>query len=199
MQQKSRCIHCGSPDIGKGCRYGPHGVHFHPNDSTKCAYCGSSSFGRGCKINPTSDLHVHGINFNSMIKESTQSFLNETLLMHEIKKDYKDFLCYKLGIIDEKGNKLKVPVTEQERASFSPFVRTILRIKKHLGSKIQLIETCDELNKTVNAMSETVEARSKIIGYQARVDSTINELFKILDEASADGLSAELVNSLIKA
>ena len=72
-QQLSRCMYCGSTSYGKGCRYAPHGVHFHPGDAKKCSYCGSNSFGKGCKLNPFDDLHLHGINYNSMFKESLKN------------------------------------------------------------------------------------------------------------------------------
>jgi hypothetical protein len=69
-QAISRCMYCNSTSYGKGCRYAPGGVHFHPNDPKKCSYCGSTSFGNGCKLNPFDNLHLHGINYNSMFKES---------------------------------------------------------------------------------------------------------------------------------
>ncbi len=48
--QRSRCMYCSSPDYGKGCRFGPHGVHFHADNSKKCAFCGSPDYGKGCKL-----------------------------------------------------------------------------------------------------------------------------------------------------
>ena len=98
-QQISRCMYCSSTSYGKGCRYGPHGVHFHPDDAKKCSYCGSTSFGRGCKVNPFDDLHLHGINYNSMFKES----LKNSFMIEQLNKDFKDYEAYKLGIIDENG------------------------------------------------------------------------------------------------
>jgi hypothetical protein len=46
-----------------------------------------------------------------MYKESVQSFLDNNVLLNHLKKDYKEFQCYALGIIDENGNKLKNPIT----------------------------------------------------------------------------------------
>ena len=195
---KSRCTFCGSTDRGKGCRFGPHGVHFHQDDPTKCSYCGSSDYGKGCKINPTSDLHMRGAVFNNMYKESVQSFLDNNVLLKELKKDYKDFQCFKLGIIDENGNKLKNPITEQEQIAYSSFTRTVLRLKKYLGSKIDLMEAHNSLDSTLN-LNENIEHYKKVLVYQDRINDIVNELYKTLDEAQQDGLPLEDIKKLIKA
>jgi hypothetical protein len=192
-------MYCGSSDIGKNCRYAPHGVHFHPNDSTKCAYCKSPNFGRGCKLNPTSDLHIHGINYNNMFRESVESFLHSSILLKELRKDYKDFACYKLGIIDDKGNKIKTPLTEQELASYTASTKTILKLKKYLGSKIELVNTQDELSSLTKPINESFEVHNKTLMYQEQIDLVVNQLYKIFEEAQQDGLSIEVIQRLIKA
>ena len=138
--QQSRCMYCGSTTRGKGCRYAPHGVHFFPDDPTKCAYCGSTNYGKGCHVNPIGDTHIHGINYNSMFKESLQSFLDNEIFINEIKKEYKQFTAYKLGLIDDNGNKIRNPISEAEQAAYSPMVKTIIRLKKYLGSKADLLD-----------------------------------------------------------
>lgn len=199
MQQKSRCMYCGSSDIGKNCRYAPHGVHFHPNDSTKCAYCKSPNFGRGCKLNPTSDLHIHGINYNTMFRESVEGFLHSSILLKELQKDYKDFLCYKLGIIDEKGNKIKTPLTEQEQASYTASVKTILKLKKYLGSKIELMQSQEDLSSLTKPINENFELHAKTSIHKERINEAVNQIYKAFEEAHADGLPIEVIQKLIKA
>ena len=197
--QKSRCMYCGSVDHGKGCRFGPHGVHFHPDDSTKCGFCGSTSYGRGCRLNPTSDLHVHGSNFNSMYRESIQSFLDNEVLLRELKKDFKEFRCFELGLIDGKGNKIKNPITEQEKLSFTPFVKTILKVKKYLGSKLDLLEAQNDLSASSMQLNENIEHYKKVLEYQSKVSDIVNDLYKTLDEATANGLCLEDIQKLLKA
>jgi len=195
---KSRCVYCGSVDYGKGCRYGPHGVHFHPNNSTKCAYCGSTDYGKGCKLNPTTNLHVHGIAYNSMIKDSIQSFLDNEVLLKELKKDYTDFVAFERGIIDNSGNKIKEPITEEEKACFGPFVKTIIRLKKYLGAKIELMEASTKLTECSVQHGDLVKYK-KLLEYQERITSNVNDLYQTLDEARQDGLSFEDINKLIRA
>lgn len=197
-QQKSRCTYCSSADYGKGCRFGPHGVHFHPNSAAKCCYCGSASFGRGCKLNPTSDIHVHGIHYNSMFKESIQSFLEHKVFVHELKKNFTDFQAYKLEIIDENGNKLREPITEAERVAFSPMVKTIIRLKKFLGPKLDLMEAA-LIMESVNDEQEDIERYKKIVDYRERINDVIEEVYELLDEAHADGLQVEDIHRILKA
>ena len=196
--QKSRCNYCGSTDYGKGCRFGPHGVHFHPNNSLKCSYCGSPDYGKGCKLNPTTNLHVHGAVFNSMYKESVQSYFENEVLIEFLKKDFAEFPCYKLGIIDENGNKLKEPITEQEQASYTPFVKTILKLKRYLGSKVELLEATNNLKKS-SKINENIEQYKKVLVYRQRIDNIVNELNKTLNEAFDDGIPLEEVKNLIQA
>ena len=198
MQMKSRCTYCGSTDYGKGCSFGPHKVHLHANDGRKCAYCGSGNFGRGCKLNPTSDLHIHGINYNTMFKESMQEFVEQKLLIKELKKAFSEFVCYQHGIIDDHGNKIKEPVTESEKASYGPYIKTIIRIKKYLGPKIDLFEAELMLSESKNNSANIVEYK-KLLDYQDRIFNTINNLYEIMEEAQQDGLSLDSIKTLIKA
>jgi hypothetical protein len=195
---KSRCTYCGSCDYGKGCRFGPQNTHFHLNDGKKCAYCGSGSFGRGCKINPTSDLHIHGIHYNTMFKESMQEFVEQKLLLHQLKKDFVDFPCFKLGIIDKQGNKIREPLSENEKASYGPFTKTIIKLKKYLGSKVDLIDAEFALSESSLQVKDIIVYK-KILEYQDRINNHVNGLYKIIEEAQQEGLSLDSIKNLIKA
>jgi len=198
MTTKSRCTYCSSINFGKGCRYGPHGVHFHPNDSTRCAYCNSPNYGKGCRVNPTSDLHIHGITFNTMFRETVQSFLDNKVLIKELKKDFTEFECFKCGVIDENGNKVNSPVTEEQKSSFSPMIKTLLKIKRHLGSKVELLQVHDLLENRVSFDTDLVQYE-KVLTYKDKIDDVINNLYQILDEAQRDGVSIENIKKLIQA
>jgi len=196
--QYSRCMYCGSTDYGKGCRYGPHGVHLHSDAPGKCVYCGSPNFGKGCKINPTNDLHIHGISYNSMFREQLQGFLTNEILLKELKKDFTQFECYQLGIIDKQGNKIKAPITEAEHSSFSPLTKTILRIKKYLGPKIELLELKNLAENQINFTEDLIKYE-KMLTYKDKVTETINELYSIFETAQKDGFSLEEIKKLIQA
>jgi hypothetical protein len=197
LTRRSRCMYCGSPNRGKGCADGPHVVHFH-QDSTGCSYCGSPNYGRGCKVNPEGDLHMRGSVFNNMYRESLQSYLDNEILLKELKKDFSEFECHTLGIIDEKGNKIKAPVTEQEQVAYSPMVRTILRLKRFLGPKTDLLEATSLLEKQTKNF-EDIAKYKRFLEYQDKVDDVIEDLYKILNEATQEGFKLEDIKKLIKA
>ena len=197
--QKSRCVFCNSTDYGKGCRFGSHGVHFHPQDFSKCSYCGSPDFGKGCRLNPTNNLHIHGGVYNNMHKENMQSILDNILLINELKKSYTEFQCYKLGVIDGNGNKIKQPITEEEQHSYCSLTRTILRVKKYLGSKIDLLDTAQNFNRENVGISESVEQHKKVIHYRDKFDSLVNEMYKLTEEATHDGIALDSIKKIIRA
>jgi hypothetical protein len=134
-----------------------------------------------------------------MYKESMQSFLDNVVLLNYLKKDFTQFECYRLGIIDENGNKLKTPITESEQIAYSSFTRTIIKLKKYLGSKVELMEASNSLEKLTVSLNENVEHYKRFLEYQDKVDSIINELYKTLDEAQQNGIPLEEVKRLIKA
>jgi hypothetical protein len=189
----SRCLYCQSTSYGKGCRYGPKGVHFHSDNPLKCAYCGSTSYGPGCKFNPISKIHIHGIDYNIMFKESVQ----KDFLINALYKEFKDFESYKLGIIDEDGNKIKEPITEEEKAAYSPAVRTILKVKKYLGSKIDLMKHTMVLENT-QKLNYNKENHKEILLYEEKINDIFRQLHEATNSALENGLTLEQIESILQ-
>ncbi len=193
MAKISRCVFCGSTSYGRGCRFGPKGHHFHPDDSTKCSWCGSTSYGKGCRLNPNGTEHVHGIDYNPMIREA----LNNQLLLNQLNKPFTEFQAYKLKLIDNNGNIIKEPITEQEIASLTPTVKTILKIKKYLGSKLDIINNSVVLENTAK-IKYTKESYSKLIELEEQISDIYAELHKTVAQAHADGISLEEINAVLQ-
>ena len=188
----SRCMYCNATSFGKGCKYGPKGVHFHPDDAKKCSYCGSTSYGRGCRLNPFSDLHLHGIDYNKMFNES----LNNKFLLNVLNKNFKDFEAYKLGIINQNGDKIKEPITEQEKLAYSPETKTILKIKKYLGSKLDLINQTAIL-ESASKLNYNKDNHKTLLHYEQKINNIIADLHETTENALRDGLSVEQVQALL--
>ena len=189
----SRCMYCNSTSYGKGCKYAPKSVHFHPDDAKKCSYCGSTSYGRGCRMNPFSDIHLHGIDYNKMFNES---FKNK-FLTQQLNKNFTDFEAYKLGIINEVGNKIKEPVTEQEIAAYSPETKTILKIKKYLGSKLDLINQTAIL-ENASKTEYNRDTHKTFLEYEQKINNIFAQLHETTDNAIKDGLTLEQVQALLQ-
>ena len=189
----SRCLYCNSTSYGRGCKYAPKGIHFHPSDPKKCSYCGSTSYGRGCRLNPFSDLHLHGIDYNKMFNEA----LKNKFLTQQLNKNFTNFEAYKLGIINEVGNKIKEPVTEQEHAAYSPETKTILKIKKYLGSKLDLINQTAILENASKA-EYNKETHKTFLEYEQKINNIFAQLHETTDNAIKDGLTLEQVQALLQ-
>ena len=196
MNQLSRCVFCSSTSYGKGCRYSTNGVHFHPDDPKKCSYCGSTSYGKGCRYS-TNGVHIHGINYNSMLKERIEDVLTHKLLLTELKKPFIEFDAYRLGLINEKGNKIKEPVTEEENMALSPSNRTLFQIKRFLGSKVELIENM-EILENQKLLNLSVEKYSKLLEYETKINKIFEEFHALIHEAEEDNISFEILEALIK-
>jgi hypothetical protein len=189
----SRCMYCNSTSYGKGCKYAPKGVHFHPEDPKRCSYCGSTSYGRGCRLNPFSDIHLHGIDYNKMFNES----LKNKFLTQQLNKNFTDFEAYKLGIINEVGNKIKEPITEQEKAAYSSETKTILKIKKYLGSKLDLINQTAIL-ENASKVEYNKENHKTFLEYEQKINDIFAQLHETTDNALKDGLTLEQVQALLQ-
>lgn len=185
----SKCFYCGSLSYGKGCNYGPHKIHVHLNDPKKCIYCGSLSYGRGCRVNPFSDLHIHGIQFNTLIQEQLETnvcmenvlrkYLTESLHWHQ---------AFRLGLIDADGNPLRDPVTEQERQSLGPLDKTLLRIRRYLGPKrdfLSLLPESEKLNESVSFPKAEV--------WEEKLRKDLDRLHQTIAEATQDGAPTEWI------
>lgn len=188
----SRCMYCNATSYGKGCKYAPKGIHFHPDDPKKCSYCGSTSYGRGCRLNPFSDIHLHGVDYNKMFNES----LKNRFLLSILNKEYKEFEAYKLGIINENGDKIKEPITEQEQAAYSPETKTVLKIKKYLGPKLDLINQTSIL-ESQSKLNYNKDNHKKLLEFEQKINDIIAELHKTTEEALKEGLSVEQVQALL--
>lgn len=134
-----------------------------------------------------------------MYKEELHSILDNSVLINELKKDYTEFECYKLGITDRDGNKIKQPLTEAEQLAYSPLTRTILRVKKYLGAKVDLLDAAQTFSRETAGLHESVEQHKKIVQYREKFDSLINEMYKLVQEAQNDGIPAENLKKIIRA
>jgi len=189
----SRCVYCGSPNFGSGCRYSPQGKHLHPDDPKKCSYCGSTNYGKGCRYSPDG-IHIHGIQYNGMLKEQVSSVLNTNVILHLINKPIESYDAYKLGIIDEQGMCIRKPVTTQEHNSYTLEVKTLLQLKKSLGTKIDVITSKLQLEATTNTV--TVD-QYKLSYYDEQIQGIFNDLTHIVEQALADGIPSSLIFNCI--
>jgi hypothetical protein len=144
-------------------------------------------------MNPFSKDHVHGIMYNNMFKES----LATSFFVNELFKPVVEFKAYKLGIVDEYGNRIKEPITEEEKAAYTPVVRTLLKVKRYLGSKLDLITQSTILEKE-NSLNYNKEQHKILLEFSNKYEDIFSELHKVTDSAIRAGLSLEQIESLLR-
>jgi len=117
-------------------------------------------------------------------------------LLSALNKQFRDFEAYKLGIINEKGDKIKEPVTEQEQSAYSPETKTVLKIKKYLGSKLDLINQTAIL-ESASKLNYNKDNHKKVLEYEQKINDIFAELHEVTDNALKDGLTLEQVQALL--
>jgi hypothetical protein len=185
--KQSRCFYCGSLSYGKGCSYGPGGVHVHLDDPNKCIYCGSQSYGRGCRINPTSDLHIRGIQFNTLLREDLEREVAlETILRKYLTGDLDQMPIFKHGLVDVEGNILRECQSEYEQQILSPLTKTLLRVRRFLGPKKDLLN--------LGMLQESKSAAPEHSQYwEEKIQEVLNSLHEVVQQALNEGASTEWV------
>ena len=81
--------------------------------------------------------------------------------------------AFKLGLIDNKGNKLKKPFTEKEKSSYNYFHRLVFNIKKLI-------------NKVPGGSSKIASYASALFLIKEKLDLSDKSLEKILSECGVD-------------
>lgn len=199
-KQLSRCMFCNSTMYGSGCPYSPHKKHVHVSDGRKCIYCGSIATGTGCPYNPFSRIHVKGVEFNTMAKESIHNSIMTSLFLSRFIQPVIETSAYRLGLIDEHGNKLKECVTDEERAALTPLDVYIFKIRRLIGeSYLDLFKSEALLETTLKTTEQKfdIEKYKKEIEIKSKIDNVICTMEEIFAEGIQCGLSKNHVENLL--
>jgi hypothetical protein len=132
-----------------------------------------------------------------MFTEQIFEKMRKKNLLNHLNKPITDYKAYELGIIDSSGNKIKSPLTEEECRAYSPLTRTLIRIKRYLGSKLDLISGT-ELYEDIVHINYDKEHHEKILNYESKIKQKIDEVFEIIEEASNNGVTFEEIDELLQ-
>ena len=101
--------------------------------------------------------------------------------------DFKDTNAYKMGLIDENGNKIKKPATSDEKSSYNAFHRLVFNIKKLMakapGGSSKIASYAAALFLIKEKYSMTEDSLEKII------EATDHEVLDFLNESNTWFLS----------
>jgi hypothetical protein len=189
----SECMYCGSRSYGKGCLYGPAGTHVHTDDPSRCIYCGSISHGLGCPHNPHAKFHVHGLEYNNMLKETVQKNFMIDLFFKRLFESFENMQAFKLGLIDEQGHLIKKPQTEEEKASITPFDHYIFKLRRLLGeAKLQYLSNDIAIELVTEKKDDfNVEKYEKEVIIKNKFKDLIQDFSRVLSDGLQEGFSKE--------
>jgi len=198
MANKNKCIYCNAESYGPGCPYSPHGKHVHQGDPKKCIYCGSASMGPGCPYNPFNSNHVHGVEYNTMIRDSVEKTITAGYLINKISEDVEETNAYKLGIVNKDGIKIKKPETLEEKASYTTLDAYVFNLKHAAGSQIELLNGAIYLEKQDEvAMEDYAQLYEKELQAKKHIKRLVKEFKQTVDQSYQKGLSTTTIEKII--
>ena len=111
-----------------------------------------------------------------------ESFLT-AYMIKTLSKPYTEMLAYKNGLIDENGNQLKRPVTIDEKNSLTVLDTYIIKMKKLLGNKIDMVNHSmylESMTKQSNVLSPEeysaeLELKNEMKFLKARFDDCVKK------------------------
>lgn len=197
----SKCLYCGSPNYGKGCPYGPDGLHVHTDDPRRCVWCGSINQGNGCPFNPFGKMHQRGFQYNPVIIESVKQGIIRGVLMKSLNTDVTDTPAFKSGLIDENYDRLRQPNNIVEATLLSPTDLFIHRLVKVLGTRKELINSSQLFESNIPTYTETADEvaeryRSEL-DYKDAIRESVKKLTDATKNACSNGLAPESAEKII--
>lgn len=194
--KKSKCSACGLEAYGKGCIYGPRGIHLHLDDPTRCGWCGSKTLvGRGCIYSPTG---YHSIGANLYTNMPMEAFMTAYFLKR-LKTPFTDTPAFNRGIVNEAGIMVKKPVTEDEKNAYSIFDSFIFKLKRFLGNKLDLVNESTYLELSKNAINEncSVEQFEKELQLKRKLDNISREFYETISDARKNNISEAVIDKAV--
>jgi hypothetical protein len=193
----SKCSICKQAAYGKGCIWSPYkGIHLHLDDATKCSWCGSKNIiGKGCIYSPTG---LHGIGANLYTQMTAESFF-VGILMKRLSIPFNETKAYETGVINENGNRIKTPSTEQEKSSYTILDSFIFKLKKLLGVKLDMLneDIYFNLSKDASKVNLTVEQYEKELELKRNLANASVNFYQAIEEAKKANLPQIIIDKLI--
>lgn len=196
--RESKCMYCDSPSYGMGCVYSPNTIHVHVDDPKRCVWCGTTAVGKGCVYNPFSDTHQKGIVYNPVMIEAMENGITQGLIMRKLSQPITETAAFKMGLIDDRGNTIKIPETIEERKALTGVDKYLIKVRNLLKEKIDILNlTLYYENKELDSIEDIQTAYPMELECRADVNKCITTLKGIMEEYSEKGISSALFEQMI--
>ena len=100
-----------------------------------------------------------------------------------IQKDFKEWKAFETGVIDEKGNVIKRPQTDEEKNSYTPFHGAVRALKRNL-SRVPGATTWTTLTSSLAAIGSRFGLTESEIQL---IESELQPLFEDMVAGDAEG------------
>lgn len=191
---KSNCVYCGLPNYGKGCRFGPRQIHVHPTPN-RCMYCGLTVMGKGCRFAP-SGIHVRFGDFGFIQREQYNQGLLTGYLFNKLSEPIESHDAYKLGIVNEHGELLRQPETEQEQNACNMLEMMLISLKRQFGDDIHYVINETIFKSTLQDKEFDVKSYQDEVDFKGIVEDLAKQLYNAIDEYK-DRLNSEKIDQCI--
>jgi hypothetical protein len=132
-----------------------------------------------------------------------ESFIT-AYMIKTLSQPFTEMLAYKNGIIDQNGNQLKRPVTIDEKNSLTALDSYIIKLKKLLGNKIDLVNHTmflEATTKTPKNLTQEEYSAELAIGNELKfVKARFDECIKMAQELNVPSTTLEklILESIVK-
>jgi hypothetical protein len=135
-----------------------------------------------------------------MTKESVFHSVMAGIFLSRLTEPITEMAAYKLGIIDEDGRKIKEPITESEKAAWTPLDIHIIKIRRLISEDIvDLFKSNVLLEMTTAASKEPFNADkySAQIKIASDIDLAVSSLKETFNDGVERGFSKSLIENMI--
>lgn len=126
-----------------------------------------------------------------LVSESLSDTLVTWLVLKRLVLPWNEWPAFKVGLIDDKGNKIKVPISSNERAAWSSFDRFIYNLRQVLekfvgGSKMAHYLSAmyllrDDIQRFGNKTNLLVESQHEFSGFSSIKQLQIYNFFRNME------------------
>jgi hypothetical protein len=145
--------------------------------NSKCLLCGKST-------EPTTTLNLN------------EAFIT-AYIMKKLEEPFLGSEAFKLGIIDRNGNQIKVPQTLEEKLSFTAIDSYLIKIKKMLGNRSEMLNHAVYLEHVTNVSNLPIELYEKELEFKSELGIISKRFKECLSEAKENNLPTELIEKII--
>jgi hypothetical protein len=133
-----------------------------------------------------------------MVKDSVDNCIITGYLLKKLNMPITETAAYKMGIINEKGQKIKAPETNEEKMAYMPLDEYVIAIKNALGSKLDIIDSSIFLQKQNQLqLEDVIKLYETEIALKLQLKDRIKDFYQTIKEAQKQGLPDIVIEKII--